>query len=473
MEKIQKTASELRGLLAETTTEARDIVSSIFDEGTFVELGSYVKRANATDESDFESVVCGCGAIDGRLVYTFVQDSSNMKGALSEAHSNKICSVYDMAAKSGAPVIGVFSSSGAKVMEGISVISGYGKIMKKAAQLKGMVPQIAIVAGVCAASTAIIASMFDFVICAQDKAQFFVTPPFINGMAAQETVNLAAKRGDVDILAADCSSAIAEAKKLLAYLPSSDAESAPYEDGDDINRTTPEIADVVAKDGYSMLEVIKSVADFGVFEEISKDCAPEIKVGFIRINGAAVAVCANDPSVRGGAITPCAAHKAAKFVDFCNCFDIPLVTLVDSVGFEASADYEKNHYSEKLAELAAAYASSENAMVTCVLGNAFGASFTLMGSKSLGADIAFASENAKISVMSPEAAVQFIWSDEIKSASDSAAKREELISEWNNTLASPIAAAKCGDIDDIISLDELRQRIAAALEILAFKGRAI
>ncbi len=473
MEKIQKTASELRGLLAETTTEARNIVSSIFDEGTFVELGSYVKRANAEDGNDFESVVCGCGAIDGRLVYAFVQDPSNMKGALSEAHSNKICSVYDMAAKSGAPVIGVFSSSGAKVMEGIGVISGYGKIMKKASRLKGVVPQIAVISGVCGASSAIIASMFDFAIAAKDKGQLFVSSPFLTDINAQDTVEFAAKRGDISLLVSNTDEAITELKKLLAYLPSSDSETAPYEDADDINRTTPEIADIVAKAGYSMTEVVASVADFGVFEEVCKACAPEIKIGFIRINGASVAVCANDPSVKGGAITPCAAHKAAKFIDFCNCFDIPLVTLVDSVSFVASAEYEKCHYSEKLAELASAYALSENAMVTCVLGNAFGASFTVMGSKALGADIAFSSENAKISIMSPEAAVQFIWSEEIKSSKDPVAKREELISEWNNTLASPIAAAKSGDIDDIISLAELRQRIAAALEILAFKGRVI
>ncbi len=470
MEKIKKSAAELRNLLSKSSSEARNIISSLFDIGTFVEFGSYVKNSSA-DTSEFEGVITGCGAVNGRLVYAFVQDFSNKKGAFGESHAKKILNAFDMAIKSGAPIVGVFNSAGANVMEGIDALSGYGKIMKTSAKAKGLIPQIAIISGVCSASSAALCGMFDFRIIASDKAQIFVNSPFVLGADAKSTVENAVNSGFADIVSDTTLLAIAEAKNLLSYIPANTAEAAPEVEADDINRATPEIASIIANEGYKVSEVISACADFGKIYEITADFAPEIKTAFIKIGGKTVAVCANDQSYNEGALTPDAAKKAASFVAYCDAFDIPLLTLVDAGGFKADIESEQNCYAEKLARLASAYAASENIKVTCVIGRAFGAAYTVMGSKSVGADITFALENAKISIMAPDTAVEFLGKDEINSAKDPKSKREQLISEWNNTFASPVSAAKSGDIDDIIACDELRQRIAAALEILSFKGR--
>ncbi len=444
-------------------------IASLFDEGTFVEIGKYVKAsANefSNNESEFEGVITGYGAIDGRLVFAFVQDFSRMKGALGEMHAKKIASLYELAIKNSAPVIGVFDSAGAYVLEGVGALSGYGKIMNTVARANGIIPQIAIVAGICAGSMATVASMFDFVVASEENGEFYVNPPFImndkkNG-AELGSISFAAKRGIIDKVLANEAEAYAYAKALLNYLPQNCSDGTVYNlAGEDANRATGEIQSIIANDGYDMKSVIASIADNGVFMERADKYAPEMLCGFINLNSMVVGVVANNPAENGGRITANAAKKASKHVAFCDNFDVPILTLVDTEGYDISVKSEKAPYSDALANLAYGYSVSDNAKVSVVLGKAYGAAFTLMSSKSLGADIAFALESAKISIMPTDSAIAFVNG---KNPTD------EERANWESVMASPVLAARNGDIDDIISDGELRMRVAAAFEMLCDKN---
>jgi Acetyl-CoA carboxylase, carboxyltransferase component (subunits alpha and beta) len=475
----QRTAAELRQLLSDESGNARYIINNLFDEGTFVELGAYVRRAVTEFDTDincdFEGVITGYGAVDGHLVYAFVQDFSRMKGALSEAHAKKIVSLYNTALNNNAPVIGVFDSAGAFVMEGVGALSGYGAIMQKVAYASGIIPQIALISGVCTGSAAVIADMFDFKIGVSDKGELSVNPSFILKEKSKDnsigSIKSAAANGLIDVTADTIDTALDSVKDLLTYLPA-DYETGTNIDGanDNINRLTPEIENLVSANGYDMKQVIVSIADQGKLFETARDNACEAFTGFVRINGMVIGICANQPSVGEGKLTAKAALKIRRFITFCDNFKIPLLTLVDTTGFDISIESENTPYSYALAELAATYAISSNAKVTVVLGKAYGMSFTLLGSKQLGADIVYAVDKAEISIMSPESAVHFAWNDEITASKDPAAKKDELLNKWKNTMASPLTSARNGDIDDIISYEETRQRITAAFEMLAFKN---
>ncbi|HHW24906.1 MAG TPA: hypothetical protein GXX22_05565 [Clostridiales bacterium] len=471
-----KSASELRALRG-VSGQADGIIAELFDPGTFVETGVYVKRTSelvpTEGASEFEGVITGYGAIDGRLVFAFVQDVDRCRGAVTAAHADKICALYDLAASSRAPIIGVFSSSGAVVLEGVDVLAGYGRIMKKCASLKGVVPQVAIVDGICSGLSATLCSMFDFIIANERDARLYIAPPAIlkakfsvaEAGAVKPKVPIVAA---VDLFAPDTSAAVSTTRSLLAYLPSSCYDGTICGmTGDDPNRSTN--IDVKSED-YDMRHVIAELADNGEFFELQADASPEILTGFITLNGRAVALVANQPAVGGGLLTAGAAKKAAKLVSFAADYKIPLLTLVDCGGFEYAPDSEFAPYTNQLAELALAYSSGNNAKVTITLGRSYGAPFTLLGSKALGADIAFALDSAKISIMPPESAVEFVFDKEIKEADDPAAMRAKLLAGWSHVLSSPVAAARSGAIDDIITSDDLRRRAAAAFEMLAFKS---
>lgn len=477
MESIKaKTSAELRELLRGESGAARANLSALFDEGTFVELGAYVRRSSAPSETGegFEGVVTGYGAVDGRLAFAFAQDFDREKGALGEAHARKICSLYDAAVKNGAPIIGIFNSAGAYLLEGVAALAGYGKIMKKSAEAKGIVPQIAVITGICGASAAVIASMFDFVIAGGDNGKIFVNSPFIvkeklkNPRAG--TVSAAAEAGTVDIVAKNAVEAVKSAKALLLKLPQNSSNGIVYNvSSDDANRLTTEVSAIVNTGGYDMKKVIALIADEGVFIETAADFAPEMLTGFISLNGITAGICASQPSVNGGALSASASLKAAKIVGFCGSFNIPLVTIVDSEGLDLASENAAPSYPTTLAGLATAYASYDNAKVTVVAGKAYGAAYTVFGSKSLGTDVVFALDSAKISPMPPEAAVEFTSGEKINASTDPAKEREALAAEWHEKYSSPLAAARNGDMDDIIDGAELRQRVAAAVEMQAAK----
>lgn len=468
-----KSAAELRAIFESEASTAKERIASLFDEGTFAEIGAYAHKVAAEisgAEGELEGVVCGYGAIDGRLVFAFAQDFSRMKGAVGSMQAKKICDLYDLAIKNGAPIIGIFDSAGAYVLEGVEALAGYGRIMKKVASASGVIPQIAVVAGVCGGAMAAVASMFDFVVGAKKEGSFYVNPPFILNNIAKGAklgeIETAAKGGTIDVACSDAAESILYVRKLLSYIPQNNADGTAYaQTNDEINRLV-DVDSIIASEGYSMAEVIKAISDDAAFLEIGSEWAKSMLTGFVTLNGMVIGAVANQPSENGGRLTADAAKKAAKFISFCDCFKVPVLTLVDTEGYEVSVEAEKADYSAALAKLSSAYAMSDNAKVTVVLGKAYGAAYTLMGSKSLGADIAFAADCAKISAMPTASAVAFAWNDKVKDNS----KRAEVEAEWDSVMASPVIAAKSGEIDDIISLDELRQRTAAAFEMLGAKN---
>ncbi len=465
MEKTKrKSVAELRAVLSEGSA-AQEFINGLYDEGTFAQLGAFVKKSTtAADKSDkasdFEGVITGYGAIDGRLVFAFVQDSSRMKGAFGQAQAKKICAIYDMAMKAGAPIIGVFDSNGAKIEEGVAAMAAYARVMKKASDASGYIPQIAVVNGVCAGSAAAMAAMCDFVV-ATDKSEMYVTSPFITKLAANTSI--AAKNGTVDIVCS-ANELSSKVKALITFLPQSAADEAIVENTDDLNRMTPEVEKLLGKS--KMGDIIKAVADNGVVLELAKDYAPEMICAFASVGGYSCGVVANNPKVKDGALTPAAADKAAGFVNLCSSFGIPVITLVDSMGTEATAENENGAYASAIASLAFSYAQAESALVTVIVGKAYGVAGTVLGSKSIGADVVYATENAEISALAPETAVSFLYSKEIAAAEAPDKARAEKVAEWKDEYASPIEAARAGEIDDVITADELRQRICTAIEMM-------
>jgi len=425
-------------------------LASIFDAGTFVELGAYTKRHDS--QKDFEGVVCGYGSVNGKLAFAFVQDSGRTKGAFGERHAKKICDMYALAVKNGAPVIGVFDSAGAVVYDGASALAAYGKVMKSVSDASGVIPQIAVIDGVCGGSSAVVASMFDLTVTIKDVSKLYVNAPFVLGKEVG-TADYAAATG-ISAYAADSEAdAYAYVRELVTLLPQNNADACLVETSDDLNRT-------VAIDGADAEAVVAALADNASVVRLYKDYAAGAVLGFASFGGVVsgvVSVC--------GALDIKTARAAAKLVSFCDSFGMPVLTLVDSCGLDVSCEAEQNAYASELAKLAYAYTTAENAKVTAVVGKAYGAAFTLLGSKSVGADIVFALENAAISVLSPEASVAFVWNDKVGEKT-----REELEAEWKEKCASADEACDLGEIDDVIEPAELRKRICAALSMLAYKA---
>ena len=431
---------------------SKDRLVSLFDSGTFVELSAYTKRS--ADESMPESVSCGYGAIDGRLAFAFSQDSGRSKGAFSERHAKKIEALYSLAVKNGAPVIGIFDSNGASVYDGASALAAYGRLMKNVSDASGIIPQIAIIDGVCGGAAAVAAAMFDFVITVKDVSKLFVKAPFVVG----ESVD-SAKAGHSVYNAESEADAFAFAKKLASVLPANNADAICVDTADDINRQIS-----LDTEGYNTAELLSTLADDGEFIRLYADYCENMILGFASFGGVLTGVAASN-SATDGAIDIKSARAAAKLISFCDSFGLPVLTLVDSIGTEASAEAENASYAEELAKLAYAYTSSDNAKVTVIVGKAYGTAFTLLGSKAIGADMALALPSAEISVLSPEASVAFLWNSRVGEKT-----RAELEDEWRQTCASATEAADRGEIDYVVEPSELRQRICSALSMLCSKS---
>lgn len=430
---------------------SKERLASLFDAGTFVELGAYLKRSDS--QSELAGVVCGYGAVNGALAFAFLQDSGRTKGAFGERQAKKIATLYALAVKNGAPVIGVFDSAGAVVYDGASALAAYGSLMKNISDASGIIPQIAVIDGVCGGASAVAASMFDFVVTVKGTSEFFVNAPFTVGKAeGASALGLSAKEAESEAEAFDF------VKELLATLPQNNADAACAESLDDLNRK------VSISASYDVEKLLCELADGGRFTQIYQDYTDNARFGFVSFGGTVAGVIACDPKKKG-ILDIKMARAATKLVNFCDAFSIPVLTLVDSEGLDASNDAENAAYASELARLAMAYTSSECAKVTVVLGKAYGTAFTLLGSKSIGADLAFALPTACISVLSPEASVAFVWNDRVGEVS-----REELEKEWKEEYASAASACDAGEIDDVIDPSELRQRICASLAMLSAKA---
>ncbi len=433
-------------------------ISLLFDEGTFVETGAYITVGN--DDAKASGATCGYGAVNGALVFAFAQDFSVEKGALGRAQAEKICALYDMAIANGAPVIGVFSSAGVRVNEGSAVLAAYGKLLSKINAASGVIPQIAVIDQTCAGLSATAAAMFDIVI-ADTESKLYITPPSVakaNGIADAGSAAYAFANGNIDVLCDSKEASLAKAREMASVLPQNSAQGYAYaEANDDSCRATAELEN--AKD---VREAAAMIADNGHYTELKGDFAPKALTAIASLGQITVGICG-----LGGALGAREAKKIAPFISFCDNFSMPIITIVDSCG----ADHESGDagLAGELAKLASAYAGASCPKITYILGKAYGASFTLVGAKALGADIVYAAPKAEISVLSPEASVQFFYGDEIKEAEDGAAKRAELVSEWKSGKASPEKAAALGAIDDIIAYSEARARIISAVEMLFAK----
>ena len=429
-------------------------IAALFDAGTFVETGAFMKRGN-----DLTGVVCGYGAVNGKLVYAFAQDSDRKKGAIDALQAEKIAMLYSMAQKNGAPVVGMFDSIGATVADGASVLSAYGKLLRVVSDASGIIPQIAIINGVCAGMAATVAAMFDVVVTIKGQSELYVNAPFLAGKEIG-TADYTSLNGLSSIAAENEGDAIAKAIKLVSMLPSNCEEGVTIEEiTDDINRT-------VAVEGLSGKNLAEALCDAGSFLALGEAYATEMVTGLATFGGVTCGVVANDAAVNGGVITCDGAKKAAKLVSFCDSFSIPVITLVDSLGVATGAEAEGAPLAAQLGKLAMAYATADTAKIGVVCGKAYGAAFTLMGSKALGADMVYALPTSEISVMAPESAVAFLWNDKITADTS----RSDLVAKWTQECASPEAAAADGSIDDVVASLELRQRICAAVYMLMMKN---
>lgn len=420
-------------------TVGYDKVKALFDEGTFSEIGAYIKRAGA--DSAYDGIVCGYGSVSGKLAFAFIQDSDRTNGAFDEIGAKKIEMLYDMAIKNGAAVVGIFDSAGAAVAEGSSVLSAYGRFMSCVAKASGIIPQIALYDGICTGMALTVSNMFDFSVFVEGKSEIYLSA------ASKE------KCFAPSISAKTDAEAYAAIRNLVEILPQNNKDDATVMSGDDAGRA-------VNVSGLSGKDLVLTLCDNASFTEIGATVGEEAVCGFAFFGGRLCGVIASDASVDGGKISGKAAKKIATLVSFCDRFGISVLTLVDSEGLSDKA------CGKCTAILAGAYANATCPRITVVTGKAYGAAFTLLGSKSLGADIAYALEGATISVMAPESAVAFLKNDEITADKS----REDVEREWCEKYASATAAAEKGDIDDVIVPEALRARICSALYMLSAKA---
>jgi acetyl-CoA carboxylase carboxyltransferase component len=453
------TVEELRAsLLAGENSAARERLALLFDDKTFVETGAYAKRSfsdflSTEKANEFEGVICGYGAIDGKLVFAFAEDASRMGGVIDERHAKKIADLYKLACENGAPIIGIFDSNGTDIFEGTAGLSAYGKIMSCVTKASGVIPQIAFVAGKCIGTASAIAAMFDFIIKSSD-AQFYVSSPMVTGLQnAQDS--LLAYTGSEE----QCAAYI---RSLVSYIP----DNASI--GVVVNECTDNLNKKLGELDFSgeALSVISAVSDNSVFYEVAKDFASEVSTVFATVGGVKCGIVANSFSKNEGKLSVSIVRKITKFVNFCDAFSIPILTLVDSLGLDVCKENESSYFASELAKLAFAYSTSSVPKITVILGHAIGASFVLLGSKSLGADLVYATENSEIGALNAESGVAFAWDKYITLEKT----RDELITEWKASVSSPAVAAASGEIDDIISINELRARICSALLMLSSKG---
>ena len=413
-------------------------IASLFDAGTFVEIGAYIKRSGDTEI--YDGVICGYGSVSGKLAFAFVQDSDRSKGAFDEAGARKIEMLYDMAIKNGAPVVGVFDSAGAAVLDGSAALTAYGRFISCVSKASGIVPQIALYDGLCTGMALTVANMFDISVKVEGKAELYLS-------ATSKDKEFACA-----IDAKDEAEAYAAVRNLVEILPQNNKDDASVMSGDDAARAA-------SVSGLTGAELVKALADNGAFTELYAQKSG-IVTGFAFFGGTLCGVIASDNTCDAGKLGFIGAKKAADIISFCDRFGISIVTLVDSEGLADCA------CPKCTARLAMAYANATVAKVTAVVGKAYGAGFTLLGSKSLGADLEIALENAVISVMSPESAVAFLMNDAITADKS----RADVEKEWCDKYASAVCAAEKGDIDDIVSEETLRARICSALYMLSSKA---
>jgi len=466
---------------------ARERLDLLLDEGSFRELDMFVTH-RATEfglaERKFlgDGVVTGYGTVHGRLVYVFSQDFTVFGGSLGEAHAAKICKVMDLAMKNGAPIIGINDSGGARIQEGVAALGGYADIFLRNTLASGVIPQISAIMGPCAGGAVYSPALTDFIIMVEGTSHMFITGPEVIKAVTREEVSFEelggamthnVKSGVAHFAAEDEEEAIRLIKRLLSFLPQNNMEDPPFVPTSDPADRMDEALDAIVPDSptkpYDMKEVIRRVVDEGDFLEVHAHYAQNIVVGFARLGGHSVGIVANQPRVLAGVLDIDASDKAARFVRFCDCFNIPLVTFVDVPGYLPGVAQEHGGIIRHGAKLIYAYCEATVPKITIVTRKAYGGAYCVMSSKHIRGDINYAWPSAEIAVMGPEGAVNIIFRREIAAAEDPEAERQRLVREYREKFTHPYVAASLGYIDEVIEPHETRPRLIAALEMLRNK----
>jgi propionyl-CoA carboxylase beta chain len=469
---------------------ARERVDLLLDPGSFIEIGRFVTH-RCTDFGMEEQkvlgdgVITGHGTVDGRRVFVFAQDFTVFGGSLSGAYAQKICKLMDMAMKVGAPVIGLNDSGGARIQEGVESLAGYADIFLRNTLASGVVPQISAIMGPCAGGAVYSPAITDFILMVEGTSYMFITGPEVIKAVTNEEVTKedlggahthASRSGVSHLTAPDDRTCIAKVRELLSFLPSNNQEDPPTKASDDPPaREVPELEAMIPVESnrpYDVKEVIAAVVDDANFFEIMPDYAPNIVVGFARVGARAVGIVANQPNVLAGVLDIDASMKAARFVRFCDCFNIPLVTLVDVPGFLPGTAQEYGGIIKHGAKLLFAFAEATVPKVTVILRKAYGGAYDVMASKHIRADVNLAFPTAEIAVMGPDGAVNIIRKGEIAKAADPAETRAAFIADYKEKFANPYKAAELGFIDEVIYPRTLRQRLHRSLELLKDKRDA-
>jgi len=469
---------------------ARERVEKLLDPGTFRELDMFVTHRAVgfgVEKQKYlgDSVVTGWGTINGRLVYVFSQDFTVFGGSLSEVHAEKVCKIMDLALKNGAPVIGLNDSGGARIQEGIVSLAGYAYIFLRNVLASGVIPQISAIMGPCAGGAVYSPAMTDFILMTKETSHMFITGPEVIKAVTREEVTFeelggamthASKSGVAHFAAENEEHCLTLIRQLLSYIPQNNLEEPPFVPTADPEGRMDEALETIIPDSptkaYDMKEIIRRVVDDGQFLEVHEHWAQNIIVGFARLGGFSVGIVAQQPMVLAGVLDINASRKGARFVRFCDAFNIPLVTLVDVPGFLPGVDQERNGIILNGAKLLWAYCEATVPKVTIITRKAYGGAYDVMSSKHIRGDISYAWPTAEIAVMGPEGAINIVFRKQIAAAEDPEAERARLVREYREQFANPYIAAARGYIDDVIEPRETRPRLIEALRMLQNKRDA-
>ena len=465
---------------------ARERINYFFDEGSFEEIGALVTHRTkdfGMENQKFygDGVVTGYGTVNGRLVYAFAQDFTVFGGSLSETHAEKICKIMNLAMRVGAPVVGLNDSGGARIQEGVRSLGGYADIFFRNVEASGVIPQISAIMGPCAGGAVYSPAITDFTLMVEDSSYMFVTGPNVVKTVTNEEVTSeelggatthSVKSGVAHVTSANDIECLEDVKKLLSYLPQSNKEKPkklPFELGEELR---PELSDLVPDNPnkpYDMHDVINGIIDKDSFFEIHKNFADNIIVGFARLGGRSIGIVANQPMILAGVLGVKTSRKAARFVRFCDCFNIPLLVLEDVPGFLPGTDQEWNGIIIQGAKLLYALSEATVPRITVITRKAYGGAYDVMNSKHIGADFNYAWPSAEIAVMGAKGAAEIIFKREIMAADDPEAKWKEKEKEYADLFANPYSAAERGYIDEVILPKSTRRKLIKSFAMLENK----
>ncbi len=466
---------------------ARERVETLLDDESFQELGRFVTHRSHEFELEKntipgDGVVTGYGHVDGRLVYVFAQDFTIFGGSLSEAYAEKVCKVMDLAMRQGAPIIGLNDSGGARIQEGVVSLAGYADIFLRNTLASGVVPQLSAIMGPCAGGAVYSPAITDFTFMVRDTSYMFVTGPDVIKTVTHETVTMEKLGGALThnevsgiahFLAEDDRDCLYHLRELLSYLPSNNLEEPPVvESSDPWDREEEALQRLVPHESdqpYDIKELIRSVVDEEVLLEVHEHFAQNLVVGFARLAGRPVGIVANQPAVLAGVLDIKASIKGARFVRFCDAFNIPLVTFEDVPGFLPGTDQEWGGIIRHGAKLLFAFAEATVPKVTVITRKAYGGAYCVMASKHIRTDLNFAFPTAEIAVMGPEGAVNILYKRELAEAEDPEALRQEKVAQFRDRLANPYVAAERGYLDEVIEPKKTRPKLVTALRSLQTK----